>query len=79
MRKKCIENGKIAMLPEIPSVLVFYNDYVGVYADDGKVIELTSKSENGQAGINTRGLHILRQRLFTSRSMTAHIHQLLTA
>lgn len=39
MLKKCKEKGKIATLPEIPGVLVFYNGHVGVYAGNGKVIE----------------------------------------
>lgn len=39
MLKKCTKSGKIDTIPEIPGVLVFYTNHVGVYIGNGYVIE----------------------------------------
>jgi cell wall-associated NlpC family hydrolase len=39
MLGKCKIQGKIATIPEIPGVLVFFSGHVGVYIGDGWVIE----------------------------------------
>ncbi len=39
MLSKCKEKGKIATLPEIAGVLVFFDGHVGVYEGNGKVLE----------------------------------------
>lgn len=39
MLKKCKEKGKIATIPEIAGVLVFFDGHVGVYIGGGYVIE----------------------------------------
>lgn len=39
MLSKCKEKGKIATIPEIAGVLVFFDGHVGVYEGNGKVLE----------------------------------------
>ncbi len=39
MLKKCTESGPISTLPELPGVLVFMSQHVGVYIGGGYVIE----------------------------------------
>lgn len=39
LKSKCSEKGKIDNIPEIPGVLVFYTNHVGVYIGNGYVIE----------------------------------------
>lgn len=39
MRDACITKGSMATMPEVPGVLVFMNNHVGVYIGNGEVIE----------------------------------------
>ena len=39
MKDACKEKGNISSIPEIPGVLVFMNNHVGVYIGNGEVIE----------------------------------------
>lgn len=39
MRDMCTSGGNISSLPEVPGVLVFYNNHMGVYIGNGEVIE----------------------------------------
>lgn len=39
MYEKCTKKGDISSLPEVPGVLVFMPDHVGIYIGHGKVIE----------------------------------------
>ena len=39
MRDACTTKGVIATIPEVPGVLVFMNNHVGVYIGNGEVIE----------------------------------------
>ena len=39
MLSKCTKKGTIATMPDVPGVLVFMNEHVGVYIGNGEVIE----------------------------------------
>ena len=39
MRSACKTKGEMATMPEVPGLLVFYNNHVGVYIGGGEVIE----------------------------------------
>lgn len=39
MRDMCTSGGNISTLPDVPGVLVFYNNHMGVYIGNGEVIE----------------------------------------
>lgn len=39
MRDACKTKGEMATMPEIPGVLVFYNNHMGVYIGNGEVVE----------------------------------------
>ena len=39
MRDMCPSGGNISSLPDVPGVLVFYNNHMGVYIGNGEVIE----------------------------------------
>ena len=45
MRSVCKEQGKIATMPEIKGLLVFFNGHIGVYIGNGEVIEAMGHNE----------------------------------